>query len=164
MLPSPRSAAISGDDQTGPAKKPRTIASELAAPFLISYCTEYSVYSPDIPSRARRRVESSASGKTIGELLPDCRPSTKRLGSRYDGPDDRLLEFKQNNLRIRSQAQRRPPSSRSARSEDEHLANPAQAIDELTVNPAGSGRKSFANGDEFGQKAEELPMATAQIQ
>src|SRR5271155_4353283 len=51
------------------------------------------------------------------------------------GSYEALLELEHHNLGIRSQPQRRSPGSCSARSENLHLPNPAQAIHELPVNP-----------------------------
>ena len=47
-----------------------------------------------------------------------------------------LLELNHNNFGIRSQTQWWPPGARSAGSEDHHLANAAQPIDELAVHAA----------------------------
>ena len=46
-----------------------------------------------------------------------------------------LLELKHHDLGIRSEAERRSPSSCSARREDLHFSDPAQAINKLPVTP-----------------------------
>src|ERR1700726_4693361 len=47
----------------------------------------------------------------------------------------RLLELQHHNLGIGTESQRRSPGACSAGSENLHLADPAQAINELPVNP-----------------------------
>src|SRR6516164_1968633 len=55
------------------------------------------------------------------------------------------LKLQHHDLRVRAEAQRRSPSAGSARGEHLHLADPAEPVDKLAIDPAGHP----APGDEL---------------